>query len=370
MIAHSPRSSHSLAVDLLRPEELDEDLISLWSSFQKQSREWENPFFHPAFTRAAAAVRDDVRVGVLRENGRTVGFFPFQQRKARGRPVAHPMSDFHDVIHEPGFRFDAADLIRQCGLRSWSFDHVPASQQSLSPHRLAAAESPCMDLERGWEEYLREQKTRSSRVLSTILRKARKIGREVGPLRLDFQATDRALFETLIEWKAKQQDETGARPVLRRPWVADLLDHIRHTRSGTFRGVLSALYAGDELLAVHLGMQNGGVLHMWIQAYSRDFYRYSPGLVMLTSLGEICEEEGITRIDLGKGPESYKRSFQSDAVPLIEGSVDLNLSRRLLNKSQFRGREWIRSSSLYPTALGAKRFFRKHAPKGLLRSRS
>jgi len=357
-----------LKVDVLRPDELDEELSSLWSSFQSQSREWENPFFHPAFTRAVAAVRDDVRIAVLQERGQPAGFFPFQQSKSRGRPVGHPVSDAHDVIHRPGLRFDVMKLLRQSGLRCWSFDHLPASQRNFLPYRLASAESPVMNLEGGWDAYVRKQKKRSSKVLGSTLKKGRKIGRNVGELRLEYHTSDSAVFEALLAWKAKQQRETGAREVLREPWIVELLDRIRETREGTFRGMLSALYAGDEIIAAHLGMQNAGMLHMWFQAYNREFNKYSPGLVMLTSLGALCEEEGFTRVDLGKGPETYKKSFQSEAIPLMEGSVDRNPSRRLLTRSRYLGREWIRSSSLYGTAYAAKRFVRRHDPRRLLRS--
>ena len=87
--------------------------------------------------------------------------------------------------------------------------------------------------------------------------------------------------------------------------------------------MMSALYMGDVLAAVLLSMRSYGVLHAWFSAYRPDFAPLSPGLILWLELARLCPELGIRRIDMGKGPEEYKRHLMSGAIDVAEGSVDL-----------------------------------------------
>src|SRR5437773_375447 len=80
---------------------------SLWLEIQRQSAIYGSPYFRPEFTRAAAAVRQDVEIAAIQEHGKTVGFWPFQRGKlSLGRPIGGKMSDFHGPIVRPGTQFD------------------------------------------------------------------------------------------------------------------------------------------------------------------------------------------------------------------------------------------------------------------------
>ena len=63
-----------------------------------------------------------------------VGFFPFQRGKGKvGWPVGYRLNDFQAGIFDSQLDVDARQLLRQCGLTRWHFDHLVADQSWL-PH--------------------------------------------------------------------------------------------------------------------------------------------------------------------------------------------------------------------------------------------
>jgi CelD/BcsL family acetyltransferase involved in cellulose biosynthesis len=108
---------------------------------------------------------------------------------------------------------------------------------------------------------------------------------------------------------------------------------------------MSALYAADELVAVHLGMQTPQVLHCWFPTYRRDMGKYSPGLILLVRLAECAAAAGIQRIDLGKGPERYKYRFASGSSMVAQGAVDCRFAIRVARRS-WRNMKQVLGSSL------------------------
>jgi CelD/BcsL family acetyltransferase involved in cellulose biosynthesis len=100
------------------------------------------------------------------------------------------------------------------------------------------------------------------------------------------------------------------------------------------------------LVAATVGVRSQCVLQGWITAFDRRFSKFSPGLILLTELAQAAEQLGIRRIDMGKGPEPFKRSFQSGSMELAEGSVDLHVMAGVLKQNWLRTREWVKTTSL------------------------
>jgi CelD/BcsL family acetyltransferase involved in cellulose biosynthesis len=94
--------------------------------------------------------------------------------------------------------------------------------------------------------------------------------------------------------------------------------------------MLSALYVGDRLAAVELGLRAGAVLHRWFPAYDQELAAYSPGLILLVEMARAAPGLGLRRFDMGKGLNQSKSSFMSGAVAVAEGSVALTASARAL----------------------------------------
>jgi CelD/BcsL family acetyltransferase involved in cellulose biosynthesis len=315
-----------------------------WEKIQAGVPGLDSAFFHPELTRLTSQVREDVEVAVI-ENGRTsVGFFPFQ-RGPRGiaQAVTGRLSEFHGVIVDPSAQWTPSELMRTCGLSSWHFDHLPVTQAHFQPYVWSQSGSPYMDLSRGYEAYRTEQRSKGSS-LAQAERKSRKLAREVGPLRFEFHTDEAEVFSSLLEWKTAQHDRTGVLSVLHVEWVTALLGKLAQVQGNNFGGLLSSLYAGDELVAVHLGLYSRAALHIWFPAYDCHYERYSPGLILLLELARAAADRGFHRIDFGRGSERYKANFKSGDIPIAEGSVDRRLVTRNIHRSWHDTKQWMRSS--------------------------
>jgi CelD/BcsL family acetyltransferase involved in cellulose biosynthesis len=171
-------------------------------------------------------------------------------------------------------------------------------------------------------------------------------------------------FELLQEWKAEQYRRTRRLNTFDYDWVIELLDRIRTTQTAEFRGVLSVLYAGDRMAAVHLGIRSQRVLHWWFPTYSRELAQYSPGLILLTELAKETESLGVQRIDLGRGDERYKGSLSNGAFLIAEGAVDRRPVRRTVWRTWHACKMGIRNSrfrSVLEVPLNASRRLREWA---------
>jgi CelD/BcsL family acetyltransferase involved in cellulose biosynthesis len=319
--------------------------LARWSELQRASPVYRSPFFRPEFTTAVAAVRD-VRVAVIEDAGSVAGFFPFElARRRSGRPLGWPFSDYHGVVLDAAAALDPRALVRACGLSAWSFDHLPAGIDGFAPYVRTRGTSPYLDLSEGYEPYLAGRRARSD--IRNALRKARKLAREVGPLRLVAASDDPDLLARTIEWKRLQYAETGVRDVLADVRSRELLRHVHGMRGAGFAGVLSVLYAGDVVAAVHLGLRSGPVWHSWFPAYDPELNRYSPGLVLMLELAEAAPALGIGEIDLGKGEARYKQALATGSVPLHEGIVGAHALADLPARLQTSARRMLRSAGVH-----------------------
>lgn len=125
-----------------------------------------------------------------------------------------------------------------------------------------------------------------------------------------------------------------------------MLTRILNTHTGTFRPMLSAVYVGEELASINFGLRNGEVLHGWITAFNSKFRKFSPGLILMIKLAEVASSLGITRIDMGRGDESFKRNFSSGVTCVAEGAIDRRFMAGTLRHSWVRIKELLRRTSL------------------------
>jgi CelD/BcsL family acetyltransferase involved in cellulose biosynthesis len=327
-----------------------------WERWHREDPSLCSPFFHPEFTRHVAAVRSNVEVAILEEQGETIGFFPFQRGDGGvGGPIGESLCDFQGVIARPGAVFAAEPLIRGCGLNAWHFHHLLASQRPFRKHHYGEAPSLYMDLEGGFQAYCNERAKAGSQQIRKAMQKARKIGREVGEIRFEPHTTCPEVFETLIRWKVAQYYRIEAINYLAPDWTRELLRRVAALDDPAFCGMLSAMYFGDRLAAVHLGLRSGPTLHAWFPAYNPELADYSPGLILFVKLAEAAESQGIRRIDLGRGTERFKVSLGSGAVSVAEGSVDLRFVARSLRHGAHSFFGWLRTSPLRTPARAASR---------------
>lgn len=333
-------------ITLIAASELDAGLQSTWRALQASHPALRSPYFAPEFTLAVAAVQSDVRIAVLEDGARVVGFFPHQARWRIGRPVGAPLSDHHGVVCAPGTHWDWQALLRASRLASWRFDHLP-SEQAPQGGVCIAADSPALDLSRGMAAYLDARRASGVRSLGEFERKARKLAREVGPLRFEAHTQDAQVLATVLHLKSQQCRRTGVQDFFARPWTRALVEHIGTLQHPNFAGRLSALYAGDQLVGAHLGMRSATVWHWWFPVYSHAMAPYSPGAQLLLHVAQAAADAGCGLLDLGKGDDAYKRTFADCSLPLAEGWV---AARPTLTFAWLTGRDaarrWVKTSSL------------------------
>lgn len=310
-----------MQVTLKRPAGLTAAEIAAWHGMQAADQAQASPFLCPEFAVAVGRQRPAARVAVLRDGGELAGFFPFERRRlGLGVPVGSGLSDCQGLVHAAGARWDTAGLLASCGLAAFHFDHL-ASGQPFAACGSATAASPVVDLSGGFDGYQQVVLARSPRFWRDLARKRRKLEREAGELRFVLDTPDTGDLRRLMGWKSEQYRRTGRGDRFDRPWIVGLVEDLLSHRSGSFRGVLSMLYAGGRPVAGHFGIAHGGILAEWFPAYDTAFARYSPGLIQLVAMIEQAPALGVRSIDLGKGAMRYKEELKSYDLTVAEGAV-------------------------------------------------
>ena len=325
------------------------EMATRWSELQQADPALASPYFRPEFTQAVASVRGDVEVAVMEQDDQIVGFFPYQRSRWNvAGPVGGKFSDYQGVIAQRGLAWDMEALLRACRLKAWHFDHLIVSQAPCRRYHRVVEESPYLDFSGGFEAYMASRLHASSRndLVKQALRKARKLEREIGPLRFVPHTAEQSVFDTMIRWKSDQYRRSDIADAFAHEWTVALLRRIVDEQHEAFSGMMSALYVGDRLAAVHLGMRSGGLLHGWFPAYDQKFLRYSPGLILLVQLAKAAESLGIRCLDMGKGVSQYKRGLMSGAFHVAEGSVDLRPVTSAIRAGWRNTYEWMKSSPL------------------------
>jgi len=325
----------SLTYRLIGPSGLDSTLVRRWHEIRASDPAYDSPYFCPEFSQAVGRVRDDVRIAIAERDNRPVGFFPHQRSFAgMGRPVGGPFSDYHGVIVERGVEWDMESMMQTAGLSVWAFDHLAGPIDQFNGSIRGRAASPQIDLSLGFEHFAKERREAGSDFIRKTQGLARKLEREVGALR--FVLHEPAALVQVIQWKSAQYRRTnpsGVDLVFSRAWTSALLREIVDTQTEEFSGVCSALYAGDKLVAAHMGMRSRHHLHYWFPAYDPGVSKYSPGSILLLRLAEAALENKLHVIDLGKGDSQYKRALTNRSVLLAEGAYErpsvLSLARQL-----------------------------------------
>jgi CelD/BcsL family acetyltransferase involved in cellulose biosynthesis len=299
--------------------ELCSDVELRWTELQRKNPALTSPYFYPTFASIVAQVQDNAELAVIEEDNKIVALLPFQRMLGGvGVPIGHFMSDYHGLICEPSFHCDPRELMKQCRLVAWDFDHLIASQRCFAPFHREVDPSPQIDLSNGFDDYRREKSC-----VKTEQIKIRKIERECGSLRFVPHSDDQAALHQLLTWKSQQYIRTGKQDIFTLPWTTSILREVHKIQDRYFAGMLSGLYAGDRLVALHFGMRSDSLLHSWFPAYDPQMAHYSPGLILLLKIAEHARSLGINTIDLGKGMYEHKQRFMNASVALASGSVEL-----------------------------------------------
>jgi CelD/BcsL family acetyltransferase involved in cellulose biosynthesis len=282
-----------------------------------------NPFLSPEFAMAVGRFRPGAQVAVLTEGQSIMGFFPFERRRlSAGVPICGWLTPCQGVIHAPGAEWDPRELLRGCRISALQFDNLITDQQSFIAYHSAIAASPIIDLSDGFETYYAKLRAKSPRFCRELARRTRKLEREFGEVRLVADSRDINVLRTLMDWKSEQYRHANSVDRFAQRWLVELLDILLATRSAQLSGLLSALYAGDQLVAAQFGLRTKTLLVGWFTGYEASFRKYSPGLIHIKGLAAEIAAAGIRTIDMGGGAKNYyKETMKSYDNFVAQGVV-------------------------------------------------
>ena len=195
------------------------------------------------------------------------------------------MTDYQGIICAPETyvdnNFDIEKCFQQVGVSVYGFSafvHIPDGAVSREP-----VECTVMDISVGAEEWRKGRTSSYRRHLKSNRRRIRK-SEELGPIKYVFDCKDQDVFEQLIAWKKQKFVTTGKYDVLSTGWAETLLRELWQKDKTGLRAEMHAMYIGDELAAVDLGLTDGEVFHSWMVGYHDDFHHLAPGIQLLESL--------------------------------------------------------------------------------------
>jgi CelD/BcsL family acetyltransferase involved in cellulose biosynthesis len=311
-----------MRVTLVPGLELGADLIGVWGRLRQANPDLASPYFHPEFTRIVASLRGDVEVAIIEDGGKVVGFFPFQRETRRfGRPVGHPLSDYHGVICAPDLDFDPVKLLHACGLAVWEYDHVLLSQAPFRSFHGCEEISPIIDLSEGFDRYVDGRKSGGS--FRKPFQLLRKMEREVGSLSFQAHVLDNELLQFIMRRKSDQFKRTGVPDLFEKDWIRRTVETIFHTQTPDFGGMLSVLYAGSEVAAALMSIRSSDVCHAWFLGFEDRFSSYSPGVIFYLKFAEYGAGLGFRYLDIGKGDEQHKKRLMNASIAVGSGSVEV-----------------------------------------------
>jgi hypothetical protein len=99
-------------------------------------------------------------------------------------------------------------------LVAWDFDHLLASQSSFEVFHDDLETSPQLDLSASYETYARERHAARAEQI-----KARRIERDLGPLRFVTHAADQVLLQKTLAWKSRQYLDNEKADLFALSWI-------------------------------------------------------------------------------------------------------------------------------------------------------
>ena len=152
-----------LTIRVVAIADLTSEALARWRQLQACSPELQSPFFAPEFALTFGAAGRAVEVGLIEIGDALVGIFPFERGSlSRSRlsdrlmatmgascPVGRRLSDSHGLISKPEVCISSDFLLRKCGLTTWDFHRLPASQSTFAPSATGQLEWSIIDLRDG-----------------------------------------------------------------------------------------------------------------------------------------------------------------------------------------------------------------------------
>lgn len=311
-----------MRASLCRPHELTTGEISTWRSLQSRASDTDSPFLSPEFALAAGRWRSDVRVAIFEQNDELVAFWAFtlSPRGVAG-PVAPGFSDVQGIVQHEEFPLERTSILKACGLRGWSFDHLIGWEARQLAGGASFDQSPFIDLSEGWAGYQSWASRAHARSFSTFARQQRKLRRNLGSERFESYLGDGTMLDTVLTMKSEQCQRNGWQDPFKSGWARDLLMDLASTASPGLTGVISVLRAGNRVIAADFGLRSQSTHAIWIGAFDSAYREYSPGILLVQRTAQEAAATGARLVDLGKGLEDWKARLGNGEREVATGAV-------------------------------------------------
>ena len=307
-----------LIIKVKRAHELSETDRTAWAALRASNPQNYSPYFHLDYTILLSELREDVFIACLYDNDLPAAFLPYQGERF-ARPVGAPMTDYHGLICRPDAAIDPVEILKRAGIGAYHFSAATNSQ--MTSHFQSEDDGVMMNLEAGAEAWRAARDGSYRRHLKSNRRRIRKAGEDIGEPRSVWKSQDPVIFDQLIAWKKQKFVETGKYDVLSADWTMELLKQLWSRHDSALRCELQAIYFGDRLAAIDLGLSDGETFHSWIVAYDGELHSYAPGIQLLEGLIDASESLGYKRIDLGVGTDGYKRHYATEPITVGTGFI-------------------------------------------------
>lgn len=314
-----------MEIEVVRPDALSAGQAARWSELQGTDIALDSPFLSPHWVRAVQRAQGErgrsLRVAVLSQNGRDLGFMAARVGAYVAMPAGAPMCDYQAVVAEPGLAYDVKDLVEAMGVHRFDFSAMLQQQSAFQPFARGRELSRVVDMSEGYARYEAARRAAGVGVLKDADKKRRKVQRELGEPVFTAFSRSQADFDRMLDWKRAQYRATGQTDIFDTPWTSRLLRELFQSRDPEFGGALFTLHVADRLAAVHFHIHGRATIHAWMIAHDREFERYSPGMLLFQDILRWMGETPYRRLDLGTGDYRFKRELSNTGQMVTHGFV-------------------------------------------------
>ena len=306
-------------IEILRPQDLTSDDAALWAEFRALRPDLSGPYFDIRYIQAIGAKVPGAGVARLHEDGRVVGYFPFQRRAGMLQPLGAPLSDYHGVISAPDYVPDLNALLKATKAKRLDFQGwigpMDARAQTVSLQRRAAL------VPDGFDAWHAEQNHAHHKFFKNVGRCERNVQKDFGGFDFTWERVTPDLLDWIIDLKRQQYHKSGLHDIFGCGWTRDLLldlaaagDEDYGLRAGVFR------HEG-KVVAAEISLADADSVHLWFPAYDPAYYRYTVGILLTMAIIRHLAPLGYTSFDFGTGGEDYKSPMTAPGGECFEGSV-------------------------------------------------
>ena len=256
-------------------------------------------------------------------------------------PLGKSFNDAHGILCAADQSIDSIELLRATPFKSFRFHALAGNAVGFKPYVLGHSKTFMATIDRHPEGYVRYLEQKSG-TIQKQRRKTKKLVSQYGPLRLEIDCRCPKVLQQAIQWKREQYSRNYLFDILGVPWAQAMLNDLWQFRDGC-RGLLSALYAGDTLVASHFGLLDGEILHYWFPTYDHQYREASPGTAMFLEMATQAPQLGIRKIDLGYGDHDFKHKIADTVTEVPYGLVTTSRLRFHAETVSSRAQQWVRS---------------------------